>query len=137
MTTILVIIHIIVSLFLLGIVLLQQGKGASAGATLGGGGGGGGSQTMFGSEGPMPLMNKITTGAAIIFMSTSISLAYISAHKSGSSVMEDVETKQEAGPNIERGLETVPEESSESAAPATDESGQEGSSPAPDSPLDN
>lgn len=132
MTTILVIIHIIVSLFLVGIVLLQQGKGASAGATLGGGGGGG-SQTMFGSEGPMPLMNKITTGAAIIFMSTSISLAYISAHKSGSSVMEDVETKQEAGPSIERGLETVPEESSESAPPAE----QEGSSPAPDSPLDN
>ncbi|MFP3982325.1 MAG: preprotein translocase subunit SecG [Desulfurivibrionaceae bacterium] len=134
MTTILVIIHIIVSLFLVGIVLLQQGKGASVGATLGGAGG---SQTMFGSEGPMPLMNKITTGAAIIFMATSISLAYISAHKSGSSVMQDVEKEQGAGPTIERGLETVPEESSESADPAKDEADQEDSSSVPDFPLDN
>ncbi|MFO7760480.1 MAG: preprotein translocase subunit SecG [Thermodesulfobacteriota bacterium] len=115
MTTILIVIHIAVSLFLVGIVLLQQGKGASAGATLGGGG----SQTMFGSEGPMPLMNKITTGAAIIFMATSISLAYISAHKSGSSVMENTETRQESGLNLERGPETVPEKSDESPVSTT------------------
>lgn len=115
MTTILIVIHIAVSLFLVGIVLLQQGKGANAGATLGGGG----SQTMFGSEGPMPLMNKITTGAAVIFMATSITLAYISAHKSGSSVMEDTETRQESGLNLERGLETVPEKSNESSVSPT------------------
>lgn len=139
MTTILIIIHIFVSLFLVGIVLLQQGKGANAGATLGGGGGG--SQTMFGSEGPMPLMNKITTGAAIIFMVTSISLAYISAHKSGSSVMQDVETEPKSGVSLERGLETVPEKAEESQTDPTtgteNSAAEQEESTAPAFPLSN
>ena len=85
MTTILIIIHVVVCFFLIGIVLLQQGKGADIGATFGGS-----SQSLFGAEGPLPLLNKITTLAAIIFMATSISLAYISVDKSTSSVMKDV-----------------------------------------------
>lgn len=88
MTTILVIIHIVVCLFLIGIVLLQHGKGADVGATFGGS-----SQSLFGTEGPLPLLNKVTTLAAIIFMGTSISLAYISANKSTSTVMEDVQVQ--------------------------------------------
>ncbi|MFZ5765756.1 MAG: preprotein translocase subunit SecG [Thermodesulfobacteriota bacterium] len=84
MTTLLTIIHIAVCFFLIVIVLLQQGKGANMGATFGGS-----SQTVFGTEGPMPLLNKVTTLAAITFMVTSVALAYISAHKSTSSVMKD------------------------------------------------
>jgi len=84
MVTILTIIHILVCLFLVSIVLLQHGKGADIGATFGGGG-----QSLFGTEGPVPMLNKITTAAAIIFMVTSISLAYISAHRTTSSVMGD------------------------------------------------
>ena len=86
MTTILIIIHILVCLFLIGIVLLQHGKGADVGATFGGS-----SQSLFGTEGPVPLLNKITTLAAIVFMGTSISLAYISANNSTSTVMENVQ----------------------------------------------
>ena len=89
MTTILVIIHILVCLFLIGIVLLQPGKGADIGATFGGS-----SQSLFGTEGPLPLLNKITTLAAIVFMGTSISLAYISANKGTGSVMSDVPVQQ-------------------------------------------
>lgn len=89
MTTILIVIHIVVCLFLIGIVLLQHGKGADVGATFGGS-----SQSLFGTEGPLPLLNKITTLAAIIFMGTSISLAYISANKSTSTVMEGVQIEQ-------------------------------------------
>jgi preprotein translocase subunit SecG len=89
MTTILIIIHILVCLFLIGIVLLQHGKGADVGATFGGS-----SQSLFGTEGPVPLLNKVTTLAAIIFMGTSISLAYISAHKSTGTVMEDVQVEK-------------------------------------------
>ena len=89
MTTILIIIHILVCLFLITIVLLQHGKGADIGATFGGS-----SQSLFGAEGPIPLMNKITTLAAIIFMATSISLAYISANKSTRTVMEGVQVEQ-------------------------------------------
>lgn len=82
MITILTIVHILVCIFLVSIVLLQHGKGADIGATFGGGG-----QSLFGTEGPVPIMNKITTGAAVVFMVTSISLAYISAHSTTTSVM--------------------------------------------------
>ena len=84
MVTILKIIHILVCLFLVSIVLLQHGKGADIGATFGGGG-----QSLFGTEGPVPILNKITTAVAVIFMVTSISLAYISAHRTTGSVMGD------------------------------------------------
>ncbi len=88
MSTILTVVHIAVCLFLVTIVLLQHGKGADAGAAFGGGGS---SQSLFGSEGPVPLMNKITTVVAIVFMLTSMSLAYMSASSSTSSVMSKVE----------------------------------------------
>jgi len=84
MITLLTILHILVCIFLIGIVLLQHGKGADIGATFGGS-----NQTVFGTDGPLPLLNKITTAAAIVFMLTSLILAYNSAHKSSGSVMED------------------------------------------------
>ncbi|MGW8194373.1 MAG: preprotein translocase subunit SecG [Desulforhopalus sp.] len=85
MDTLLTIVHVLVCLFLVGIVLLQHGKGADIGATFGGS-----SQSLFGTEGPLPLLNKITTAAAIIFMLTSVTLAYISSQTSSSSVMSGV-----------------------------------------------
>ncbi|MBA3004643.1 MAG: preprotein translocase subunit SecG [Desulfurivibrio sp.] len=85
MTNLLTIVHIAVSLFLIVIVLLQHGKGASMGAAFGGS-----SQTVFGTEGPLPLLNKITTWAAILFMLTSISLAYMSSKAGDGSVMKEV-----------------------------------------------
>ncbi len=85
MTTLLIIVHVLVCIFLIGIVLLQHGKGADIGATFGGS-----SQSLFGSEGPVPLLNKITTFSAIVFMGTSITLAYISAHNSTGTVMSDL-----------------------------------------------
>lgn len=84
MDTLLTIAHVVVCLFLVGIVLLQQGKGADAGASFGGS-----SQTVFGSEGPVPLLNKLTTAVAIIFMLTSMTLAFFSQNDTGS-VMENV-----------------------------------------------
>jgi len=85
MITLLTVIHVAVCLFLIVIVLLQHGKGADAGATFGGS-----SQSLFGSEGPLPLLNKITTTVAIVFMLTSVSLAYFSSSKSTGSVMSEV-----------------------------------------------
>ncbi len=93
MTTLLIIIHVLVSLFLIGIVLLQHGKGADIGATFGGS-----SQSLMGTEGAVPLLNKITTLSAIVFMGTSISLAYISANKSTGTVMSNVPAQQAAIP---------------------------------------
>lgn len=91
MDTLLTIVHVVVCLFLVGIVLLQHGKGADIGATFGGS-----SQSLFGTEGPLPLLNKITTAAAIIFMLTSVTLAYISSQTSNTSVMSGVGVSQPA-----------------------------------------
>jgi len=103
MTTLLIIVHVIVCLFLIAIVLLQHGKGADIGATFGGS-----SQSLFGSEGPVPLLNKITTLAAIIFMGTSISLAYISANKSTETVMNDVKTQAQPQAKAPQKPATIP-----------------------------
>ena len=93
MTTLLIIVHVVVCIFLICIVLLQQGKGADIGATFGGS-----SQSLFGTEGPLPLLNKITTGAAIIFMATSVTLAYLSANKSTGSVMSGMQVQETQKP---------------------------------------
>lgn len=82
MSAVLIAIHIIVSIALIVIVLLQMGKGAQAGASFGAGG----SQAMFGSTGGNP-MSKITAAAAIIFMLTSLSLAYFYGSPSSQTVM--------------------------------------------------
>ncbi len=93
MTTILIVLHVVVCLFLISIVLLQHGKGADIGATFGGS-----NQSLFGTEGPLPLLNKITTLAAIVFMGTSVTLAYISANQSSGSVMRDMPVQEQQAP---------------------------------------
>ena len=70
MVILLVIIHVIVCLFLVGIVLLQQGKSAD----LAGAFGGQGSQTAFGPRGAANLLTRLTTWSAVVFMITSIAL---------------------------------------------------------------
>lgn len=103
MTTLLIIVHVLVSLFLIAIVLLQHGKGADIGATFGGSG-----QSVFGSEGPVPLLNKITTFSAIVFMGTSISLAYHSANESTGSIMKDLPVQETAAPKQKEAPVTIP-----------------------------
>jgi len=70
MLILLIIVHIIVCLFLIGVVLLQQGKSAD----LAGAFGGQGSQTAFGPRGAANVLTRLTTWSAIIFMLTSIGL---------------------------------------------------------------
>lgn len=82
MTSLLIGIHIIVSLALIVIVLLQMGKGAEAGASFGAGG----SQAMFGSSGAT-FMGKVTATVAVIFMLTSLTLAYFYGSPSSKTVM--------------------------------------------------
>jgi preprotein translocase subunit SecG len=69
--SVLTVLHVGICVILIGIVLLQQGKGADAGATFGGGG-----NTMFGASGADNLLTKVTTIIAICFMATSVFLAY-------------------------------------------------------------
>ncbi|MBI5903932.1 MAG: preprotein translocase subunit SecG, partial [Deltaproteobacteria bacterium] len=74
MYTLIVILHVIVSIAMILVILLQTGKGSDIGAVFGGGS----SQTLFGSTGPTSFLSKATAGAAIIFMITSLFLAYFS-----------------------------------------------------------
>ena len=84
MYTLVVILHIAVSVALILIILLQTGKGADIGAVFGGGS----SQTLFGSSGPTSFLSKMTAAAAIIFMLTSLFLAYFSGTRPSSSIMK-------------------------------------------------
>ena len=94
MSILLITLHVIVCIALIMIVLLQTGKGADMGAAFGGGS----SQTLFGTTGASTFLSKATTMAAIVFMLTSLALAYISSHQSGSSIMmeEKVPIEQKA-----------------------------------------
>lgn len=87
MSILLIAVHVIVCVALIMIVLLQTGKGADMGAAFGGGS----SQTLFGSTGASTFLSKATTVAAVVFMLTSLSLAYISSNRTGDSIMSDVE----------------------------------------------
>ena len=82
MTVLLVVLHVVISLFLILVVLLQQGKGAD----LAGAFGGGGSQTAFGARGATTILHKLTTGFFVLFVITSLSLAILQA-RPRSSVM--------------------------------------------------
>jgi preprotein translocase subunit SecG len=75
-------VHIIVSVALIVIVLLQAGKGADLGATFGTGA----SQSLFGAGGGGSFLGKMTATAAIIFMITCLSLAYLSGKPLASSM---------------------------------------------------
>ncbi len=125
------ILHTIMCLILIGIVLLQTGKGASMGAAFGGA-----SNTLFGGAGPASFLNKITTIAAVVFMFTSFTLAILSSRGgTASKVLDAVPTGQtqpvEQGQTSE-GQDTQAPVSDQTAEP--DERSQEQeSSPAPES----
>jgi len=72
MTIVLTILHVAVAICLVLSVLLQAGKGGGIGAAFGGS-----SDTMFGARGPVSFLSKLTTGAAVLFMATSLLLTYI------------------------------------------------------------
>lgn len=91
METVLYIIHVLVCIAMLPIILLQSGKGGGVSATFGGGGAG----TVFGSRGASSFLTKMTSGAAIVFMITSMTLSWY-ASKSRSVVSSEPELPAKA-----------------------------------------
>jgi preprotein translocase subunit SecG len=91
MTILITVIHVIVCLFLIGVVLLQSGKSGDLAAAFGGQG----SQTAFGPRGAASVLSRATTWSAIIFMFTSITLSIFAARKTGpTSVLSGVKPSQ-------------------------------------------
>jgi preprotein translocase subunit SecG len=88
---ILLFIHILVSVLMIMVILLQTGKGASMGAAFGGGS----SQTVFGSAGPVGFLNKLTTVIAVVFMLTSLVLAFLASHPPTTKSLVDDMPQQE------------------------------------------
>lgn len=113
MHVLIILIHLFVCFALIGIVLLQTGKGASMGAMFGGAG----NQTLFGNTGASTFLGKATTVAAVVFMLTSLTLTYIS--KSGEkSVVTDYRPAAEQ--TIPAGEQPAPGEKGNAATPGSE-----------------
>ena len=90
MAQILLIVQILICVGLVALVLLQQGRGADAGASFGGGSSG----SLFGSRGPASFLSKVTAGLAALFFANSLALAYISSQSiERRSVVERVQSQ--------------------------------------------
>ncbi len=119
---ILLIVQILVALGIVGLVLIQHGKGADAGAAFGGGASG----TVFGSKGSGNFLTKLTTGLAIVFFSNSLFLAWLVAHP------DNIAGTKSIVPTAV----TAPVDSSASDTSPVDIPGGSGTAPAPKEPAD-
>ena len=118
MFTFILVIHIIVSLVLMLVILLQDGKGGDLVSALGGGG----SQTLFGSTGAASFLTKATIVLTIVFVLTSLSLAVLKTREQRSVIGEVNPTVQKTQPvevKKEQKKAAAPVEAQQ-AAPATE-----------------
>ncbi|MEJ6655099.1 MAG: preprotein translocase subunit SecG [Pseudomonas sp.] len=75
--TVVVVVHLLVAIGLVGLILIQQGKGAETGASFGSGASG----TVFGSQGSATFLSRLTAVLATVFFVTSLGLAFYASHK--------------------------------------------------------
>jgi preprotein translocase subunit SecG len=111
LTVFVLVVHVIVCIALILIILLQTGKGADIGAAFGGGS----SQTVFGSGGGATFLSKVTIGAAVVFMLTSIVLSYFADR--GLSLRDKSIMSGQPGVKIEQ---TVPVDGGANAVPGAE-----------------
>jgi preprotein translocase subunit SecG len=113
-------IHVVAGLVMIGLILMQHGKGADMGAAFGGGASG----SLFGSSGSANFLSRTTAVLATVFFITSLSLAYLvsNAPRESSSIMKDASTPAETVP----GATPVP------AIPEAVPSGEGGASEIPE-----
>lgn len=115
MTTLVVVLHFIAALVIIGLVLIQQGKGAAMGASFGSGA----SSTVFGSEGSGNFFTKSTWTIATLFFCTSLGLAVIAKHDAKISVEgAAVEQTVPVSPSVEVPVDSNAVPATETEAPA-------------------
>lgn len=106
MENIILVVHVLAAIAIIALILLQQGKGAEAGASFGGGA----SQTVFGSQGGGNFFTRATAILATVFFVTSFALAYVAKEKSSVSEapgMPVVEYAEEVPAAVEAGADDV------------------------------
>lgn len=114
MQAFLMVIHVMLAVALIGLILIQHGKGADAGAAFGSGA----SATVFGARGSGSFLTRITTFLAIGFFANSMALAYLSAQQpADSSVVDKVQIEAPAAMSSEQG--TAQPGAAEPVAPST------------------
>lgn len=84
MENLVLVIHVLAAIGVIGLVLLQHGKGADMGASFGSGASG----SLFGVSGSSNFLSRATAICVLIFFTTSLTLAYLSSHKAGGSVVK-------------------------------------------------
>lgn len=77
MDTVILAVHVVLAIVLIALVMIQQGKGAEAGASFGGGA----SQTVFGSTGSTSFLGRLTAIIAALFFATSLALAFYASQQ--------------------------------------------------------
>lgn len=124
MQSFLIVIHILLAVGLIGLILLQHGRGADAGAAFGSGA----SATVFGARGSGSFLSRLTTVLAIAFFANSLALAYLSANmEQAPALMDRIQSEQQPAPA---------EEATEAPADVPLISGPESDAPAADVPAD-
>lgn len=95
MESFLLVVHVIIALVIVGLIMLQQGKGAEMGASFGGGG----SQTVFGAAGSGNFFSRLTGVLVAVFFATSVVLAVLSKESGAADQFEVpvVETTDSVG----------------------------------------
>jgi preprotein translocase subunit SecG len=129
MIIVITIVHVIVSIGLILVVLLQTGKGAEVGAVFGGS-----SSTIFGSSGAGNFLTRLTTGMAIVFMLTSLTLGYFAGKKPTSTIFDrqaPAEVPQAPSQPTVPGQSGAPSGNAPSTGPTTQEKSPASKSPAP------
>ncbi len=115
MHTILVVVHLFLSIGLIALILIQHGKGADAGAAFGSGA----SSTVFGARGSANFLSRTTGVLALLFFVTSLTLAWMAMETArDSGLMIDAQTTEsQPVPAAESDLPVVPEAANDSAVP--------------------
>ena len=128
-TNVLIVLHVLVALSIIGLVLLQHGKGADMGS----GFGGGASSSLFGATGSANFLSRSTAALATVFFILSLTLAYLATNRGGEQptggVLDTVRQQQQPAKDVPK-PEAQPQ--APAAQPQAEKPAAEGVKPAPE-----
>ncbi len=112
MENIITVVHVLAAAALIGLILLQHGKGADMGAAFGSGASG----SLFGVSGSSNFLSRATSVSVMVFFATSLALAYIASNRAGSGSV----VQAPAAVETTAGAESAPAETAPVAGTAED-----------------